>query len=156
MPKIVTTARGEALNFDALILKSKRPGNYAEPASTIAPPKMPTMERAVNLRGFMPAQSTAEMQENPYPATAKVSVVAPEATSKPALKGADRSVADFTKIEIDQTDSIRIKDGATPAPGDGTKLAEKILNLKRTGDKTIHEKKVPKTVLDDLDEGIES
>jgi len=160
MAKIVTTARGEALNFDALITKSQRPANHVDPASKITPaPRPDELPRALNLRGFMPAQSTTELPQNPHPQAAPVP--APEQTVSENLSPAsDKSIADFTKITVDQAGSIRSKDGATPAPGDGAKLAEKILAAKETGQKRIHGKGAGKsTLLDDLDdkaEGIET
>lgn len=153
MPKIVTTARGSALNIEALITKSKRPANFVDPASQIvAAPKPQDLPRALNLRGHMPAQS------GPAPGglVEPIKEVAAEQTVNPQVQASEHSIADFTQITIDQAGGVKAKDGKRPAPGDGAKLAEKILRAKQTGDKSVHGKEAGKsTVLDDLDEGIE-
>lgn len=157
MTKIITTARGLSLNIDELAMKQQRPGNYKEPNSSFIPAKQPVVEQALNLRGHMPAQSTMEMPENPHQTEAKISVLAAPTAAK-ELKGSEKSIADFTKIVIDQAPSIAVT--GKPAPGDGAKLAEKILEAKQAGAQTVHGKGAGKsTVLDDLDgkkEGIES
>ena len=154
MPKIVTTARGSALNIEALITKSKRPSNFVDPASTITQaPKPQGLPRALNLRGHMPAQS------GPAPGglVEPVKEFVAEQTVKTQPVGSEYSIADFTQITIDQAGSLKTKDGKRPNPGDGAKLAEKILRAKQAGDKTVHGKEAGKsTVLDDLDEGIET
>jgi hypothetical protein len=155
MTKIVTTARGEALNLDKLIARSQRPSNYVEPASQITEaPKPQELPRALNLRGHMPAQSTAPIPQPDQPAVSPT--IAAEQIVNKTPAGPAPSIADFTQITIDQTGGVRVKDGKKPAPGDGAKLAEKILKAKQAGDRTIHGKEAGKTtVLDDLDEGIE-
>jgi hypothetical protein len=156
--KIITTARGVALNLEELMLKSKRPANFKEEKAEFTPAPKPKVEQALNLRGFMPAQSTMPLPENPHLTEDKPAVAGPVAEPAQALKGSEKSIADFTQITIDQAPSIEAK--GTPKPGDGAKLASKILEAKQTGAQTVHGKGAGKsTVLDDLDEkseGIET
>jgi len=92
----VTTARGEGLNIDDLIAKSKRPIGVMEEKSTVKKQKVPG-KTPINVRGFQPAQGEAKPQE---------AAQAPAVEAAPAPKAAFNdgndasSQADLTGIKV--------------------------------------------------------
>ncbi len=55
----VTTARGESLDIDNLIAKSKRPIGTKEEKTEIKKRKIPGSKTPINIRGFQPAQGNS-------------------------------------------------------------------------------------------------
>ena len=98
-PGHVTTARGDSLNIDDLIAKSKRPIGLKEDKSTIKKKTKPGSRKQLNVRGFRPAQGEAkppesEIQEQPEQKKVPVSAF---------NDGKDaRSVADMTGIKVEK------------------------------------------------------
>lgn len=149
MTSHVTTARGRTLNLDQLISASKRPLNYEEPASEIPAPE-PVKPVALNMRGYMPAQSTEPLPANPHAAPNQTPVSNPTVVEEKFQRPVDtRSLADLTEIKIDQAKTIKVRPGAKVQPGDGARMAEETLSRMESG----RPRKNPKgSVLDDLDD----
>lgn len=104
----VTTARGDGLNIDDLIAKSKRPIGVKEENSTIKKRKIPGGNKPLNVRGFQPAQGEAKPQEVESVASIK---------EKPAPKAAfndgkeANSQADLTGIKVKKRASTKKSTG---------------------------------------------
>ena len=97
-PGHVTTARGDSLNFDDLVAKSKRPIGLKEEKSTIKKKPDPSRRKQLNVRGFRPAQGESKLPE----ATAVPEQVAEQKAPISAYndgKEAD-SLADVTGIKV--------------------------------------------------------
>ena len=62
-PGYVTTARGDSLNIDDLVAKSKRPIGLKEEKSTIKKKADPARRKQINVRGFRPAQGESKPPE---------------------------------------------------------------------------------------------
>lgn len=95
----VTTARGEALNFDDLIAKSKRPIGTREEKTEIKKRKIPGSKTPLNIRGFQPAQGEAT------PPVVEVKVDQPKEIPAVPLSAYNdgkkaESVSDITGIKV--------------------------------------------------------
>lgn len=125
----VTTARGEGLNIDDLIAKSKRPIGVTEEKSTIKKPNAPSKRKPVNVRGFRPAHGEAQ----PRNATAT-------AEETPARKAASSggktavSQADLTGIKVKKRASTKKPTGTAEDASDA--LGDIITGLEDTAPKT--------------------
>jgi hypothetical protein len=152
MAKQVMSSRGELVNMDEIVDKGTRPLNYKEPVSEITPMEAPKASTAINMRGFMPAQSSiAPPEQTKITPVAEATPVVDEVARKDT-----RSMADMTGLRIKEAKSIKLKPGQKPARGDGAGLAENIANQITSGMKSAHEGAAKSTVLDDLEDGIET
>lgn len=115
----VTTARGDGLNIDDLIAKSKRPIGTTEEKSTIKKQKVPG-KTPINVRGFQPAQGEAKPQEVTEAAPAKATP-AHKAAFKDGKEAS--SQADLTGIKVKKRASTKkptgtAEEAASDALGD--------------------------------------
>jgi len=115
----VTTARGEGLNIDDLIAKSKRPIGVKEEKSTVKKQKVPG-KTPINVRGFQPAQGESKPHE-----ASKAPAVETTPVAKAAFNdGKDASSqADLTGIKVKKRVSTRkptgtAEEAASDALGD--------------------------------------
>ena len=100
----VTTARGEGLNIDDLIAKSKRPIGTKEAKSEIKKRKVPG-RKPLNVRGFQPAQGEAKPHGEPTPAAETPETPAPVAAFNDGEEAA--STADITGIKVKKRASTK-------------------------------------------------
>lgn len=113
----VTTARGDGLNIDDLIAKSKRPIGVTEEKSTVKKQKVPG-KTPINVRGFQPAQGEAKPQEVEKAAPVEAARKAASTDSKEA-----NSQADLTGIKVKKRASTKkptgtAEEAASEALGD--------------------------------------
>ncbi len=94
----VTTARGEALDIDDLIAKSKRPVGTKEAKAEIKKRKIPGSKTPINIRGFQPAQGKAHTPVLETTEVKKEIPVAPLSSYNDGKKA--NSTADLTGIKV--------------------------------------------------------
>jgi len=116
----VTTARGDGLNIDDLIAKSKRPIGTKEAKSTIKKRKVPGGSKPLNVRGFQPAQGEAKT-----PVHEGTEATAPQEAPVSAFNDGEKasSEADITGIKVKKRASTRkpnvpAEEAASEALGD--------------------------------------
>ncbi len=107
----VSTARGDSLNLDDLIAKSKRPIGTQEEKSTIKKQKVPGTRRPINVRGFRPAHGEAK------PKLAETVTEEKKRVPKAASTGGKKatSQADFTSIKVKKRASTKKPTGTVAA-----------------------------------------
>lgn len=101
----VTTARGDGLNIDDLIAKSRRPIGTKEEKSTIKKRKVPGGRKPLNVRGFQPAQGEAKPQEASTPAVVTKAAPAPAAAFNDGKEASSQS--DLTGIKVKKRASTK-------------------------------------------------
>lgn len=101
----VTTARGDGLNIDDLIAKSKRPIGTKEEKSTIKKRKVPGGRKPLNVRGFQPAQGEAKTPVREDTTEAPAPQEAPVAAFNDGKKAS--SEADITGIKVKKRATTR-------------------------------------------------
>ena len=145
---IITTARGESLNLDDLIAKSKRPIGVQEQNSTIKKKPDPTKRKPLNVRGFVPAQGEAK---TPKVAEEGLRLDPPAKAPVSAFKKGEeaKSVADMTGIRVEKKATTKKPDvpaaeAASEALGDilGS-LEESVPNAVNAADEAEEEEKKP-------------
>jgi hypothetical protein len=98
----VTTARGEALNMDELIMQAERPIGFKDAKSEVKPKVLPKRV-PINVRGYAPEQGEARVPEMPQEVSnaldARQSKTPRRVTIMP---GKAESMADLTRIRIDK------------------------------------------------------
>ncbi len=103
----VTTARGEQLNLDQLIIDSKRPPGLKEQATEVKKRKIPK-RKPLNVRGFKPAAGEAKAQEMPEEMRQVVRKTQkkPEKPRKVAFKegGTAETYADLVGVRVKPTE----------------------------------------------------
>lgn len=112
---IVTTARGDALNLDDLIAKSKRPVGLKEAASTRATANyVPELTNTTKVRGFVPAAGARRDDQGVDDETFVPSIPkAGPVISKATPDGGNPSLADLTGVTVSKSTRTRVKAEAT-------------------------------------------
>ena len=120
MPKgFVTTARGENLNLDELIAKSRRPPGLKEANSEIKKRPDPAKRKPINVRGFQPAQGTAQVRRPEHVERKEEAI---EDTVPVSEVKNETPLADLTNIKVEKKPTTKKPDGSA------TEAASETLN----------------------------
>lgn len=104
----VTTARGEALNLDALKDAANLPLAKAKQTKTEVPKRDYNTRKPINVRGFKPGAGEHQIQEMPDAVTKTVSKRSPDeqpVKSAYAEDGEAKTLADVTGVKVKPTES---------------------------------------------------
>lgn len=102
----VTTARGEALNMDALKDSANLPIAQAKQTKTVVPSRDYRSRKPINVRGFQPGAGEHQAQEMPEGVANTVARLNPDAKPVRAAfpeDGEAKSLADVTGVRVKQT-----------------------------------------------------
>lgn len=99
---MVTTARGQVINMDALKEASSRPLSSPN-KHDIKKAKAPKQTKALNVRGYMPAQGSAKPPE--LPEEIKETLAERKKTDSPVTK--TKTMADLTGVRVDKPKRIK-------------------------------------------------
>jgi len=103
----VTTARGEALNLDALKDSANMPLAKAKQTKTEIPKRDYNTRKPINVRGFQPGQGEHKIQEMPEGVAKTVAKLNPDEQpikSAYAEDGEAKSLADVTGVKVKPTE----------------------------------------------------
>lgn len=114
----VTTARGEALNMDELIMKADRPIGFKDAKSEVKP-KVPLSKRIpINVRGYTPAKGEATVPEMPEAVANVLEARQGKEPRRVVIRpGKAETMADLTRIKISKPKFIK------EAPENGAQAA---------------------------------
>jgi len=103
----VTTARGEALNMDALKDSANMPLAKAKQTKTEVPKRNYNTRKPINVRGFQPGRGEHQIQEMPEGVAKTVAKLNPDEQpikSAYAEDGEAKSLADVTGVKVKTTE----------------------------------------------------
>ena len=121
----VTTARGEALNLDALKDSANLPLAKAKQTKTTVPKRDYNTRKPINVRGYQPGAGEHKMQEMSEEVAETVAKLNPDeqpVKSAYAEDGEAKSLADVTGVKVRKTEGAvqraqeRANDDIAPTP----------------------------------------